>query len=181
MQGGITMKLRPRPRLPLLVTTLLALLAVVAAPGYPQAGAAANRQSNGLTPEQRRTLLGMAQDAWGFYGYDAGIDANTGLPSDNIGFHGAPPQGNYTSPTNIGVYLWSIVAAADLGLITPHQAQVLIGNNITTVERLRKWNGFLLSWYDTTNGHCVQAPNGADCETGSLDGQIVSNVDDGWY
>src|SRR4051794_18911209 len=127
-----------------------------------------------FSPSQRRTLEAIAADTWRFYGYDADIDPNTDLPRDNTGLDGAPPQGNYTSPTNIGVYLWSIVAAQDMHLINRQEAVNLISRTLTTVERLRKWNGFLLSWYDTTNAHCVQAPNGADCETGSLDGLFVS-------
>ncbi len=182
------MNIRSRPRLPFLVTALLALLAIVAAPGYSQAGAAApqpapapDRHSPGLTPEQRRVLLGMARDVWGFYGYNADIDPNTGLPRDNIGFRGAPAQGNYTSPTNIGVYLWSIVAADDMQLINHREAMQRLTLTIGTIERLRKWNGLLLSWYDTTNGHCITGPGGSDCENQPLTGQFISTVDNGWY
>jgi hypothetical protein len=145
----------------------------------PAKSNAAPQASSSLSPPQVNTLRMIARDTWNFYAAD--VDANTSLPRDNIGFNGAPPKGNYTSPTNIGVYLWSIVAASDMGLITPHQAVVLIGNNITTVERLRKWNGFLLSWYDTTNGHCLTGPGGSDCENSDLTGQLVSTVDNGWY
>src|SRR5438874_4221831 len=134
-----------------------------------------------LTREQHRLLQGIAADTWRFYGYDADIDPRTDLPRDNIGFYGAPPQGNYTSPTNIGVYLWSIVAAQDMHLINRHEALQRLSRAITTVERLRKWNGFLLSWYDTTNGHCITGPGGSDCENGSISGQLISTVDNGWY
>src|SRR5713101_8315916 len=72
-------------------------------------------QPDGLSPAQQQALYTIARQTWGFF--DADTDPNTHLPMDNIGFYGAPPQGAYTSPTNIGVYFWSVVAAQDLGLI----------------------------------------------------------------
>src|SRR3954470_1583673 len=181
MQGGFTMTFRPRHRLPIVSVAFILLLFTMAVPTLagPPEQAGNGGGSGTFTPAQRRALQQIAQDTWNFYA--ANVDTNTALPRDNIGFNGAPAQGNYTSPTNIGVYLWSIVAAADMHLINRQQAVNLISRTLTTVERLRKWNGFLLSWYDTTNAHCVQAPNGPDCETGSLDGLFVSNVDNGWY
>jgi hypothetical protein len=51
---------------------------------------------------------------WRFFA----VDPTTHLLTDNIGLGAASPRGTYTSPTNIGVYLWSVVAAMDLGLIS---------------------------------------------------------------
>lgn len=124
-------------------------------------------------------LYGVARDTWRFYGAD--VDVNTALPRDNIGFEGAPAFGNYTSPTNIGVYMWSIVAAQDMGLISRADAVTLLNKELTTIEGLRKWNGFLLSWYDTSTAHCLTGPGGADCESANIDGQLISTVDNGWY
>src|SRR5689334_105987 len=82
---------------------------------------ASRQQQLTLAPEQRRLLETIARDTWNFYGYNADVDPNTDLPRDNIGFNGAPAQGNYTSPTNIGLYLWSIVAAQDMHIINRHE------------------------------------------------------------
>ncbi|MFL5734306.1 MAG: hypothetical protein ACJ78Q_14055, partial [Chloroflexia bacterium] len=167
------------------VAMLVALAVLtVALPARTQAGSDTGVQAGSpqtFTPQQRRTLEAIAADTWRFYGYDADIDPNTDLPRDNIGLYGAPAQGNYTSPTNIGLYLWSIVAAQDMHLINRAEALDRLSSAITTVERLRKWNGFLLSWYDTTNGHCITAPGGTDCENGPISGQLISTVDNGWY
>src|SRR4051794_28818907 len=181
MQGGFTMTFRPRHRLPIVSVAFILLLFTMAVPTLagPPEQAGNGGGSGNFTPAQRRALQQIAQDTWNFYAAD--VDANTALPRDNIGFYGAPAQGNYTSPTNVGVYLWSIVAANDLHLINRHDAHALIAKTIATVERLRKWNGFLLSWYDTTNGHCITGPGGTDCETGPLTGQLISTVDNGWY
>ena len=66
-------------------------------------------------------------------------------------------------------------------LINRHEALTRFSRAITTIERLRKWNGFLLSWYDTSNGHCLTGPGGTDCETSPITGQLISTVDNGWY
>jgi hypothetical protein len=86
---------------------------------------------SGLTPftpfssSQRASLLAIARDTWKFYGAD--VDPATGLPMDNITFAGgsATPTsfGRYTSAANIGVYLWAVVAARDLGLVSEPQAR----------------------------------------------------------
>ena len=49
------------------------------------------------------------------------------------------------SAANIGVYLWAVVAAKDLGLITSEQANDLAGATLTEVAQLRRFDGFLSS------------------------------------
>ncbi len=124
----------------------------------------------------RQQLLGFAADTWKFFTAD--VDPATHLPKDNIGFNGAP-QGPYTSPTDIGVYLWSVISARDLGLIPARDEAALIGATLGEVRGLEKWNGFLLSWYDTATGAAITGPGGTPI-TG-LNGQFISTVDNGWY
>ena len=68
--------------------------------------------------------MSIAGDTWKFYRAD--IDPATSLPMDNLTFAGgsATPTGygRYTSAANIGVYLWAVVSARDLGLISEPQA-----------------------------------------------------------
>ena len=98
-------------------------LALNPAPSQARAGSAPATAPvtayGGLSQAERSVLLGMARDTWKFYGAD--VDPGTHLPLDNMTFAGgsATPTsyGRYTSAANIGVYLWSVVAARDLGLI----------------------------------------------------------------
>jgi hypothetical protein len=74
-------------------------------------------------------LQRYAQDTW--RSFDRLVDARTGLPSDN-----ASPDGTkaaYTSPTNIGAYLWSTVAARDLHLISKHEAHTRLARTLGSV------------------------------------------------
>jgi hypothetical protein len=140
----------------------------------------------GLTAPQRASLLGIARDTWKFYAAD--VDPGTHLPLDNLTFAGgsATPTayGRYTSASNIGVYLWAVAAAQDLGLISRPRARDLAEATLTEVTRLKRYDGFLFQWYDTSNGNVLSNPGQADCTgtTPAFDNcSFVSNVDNGWY
>jgi hypothetical protein len=142
---------------------------------------------SGLSQAQRASLLSIARDSWKFYGVD--VDRATNLPMDNVTFAGgaaAPTTyGRYTSAANIGVYLWAVVSARDLGLISTPQAAARIRATLTEVQHLRRYDGFLFQWYDTTNGAVLSNPGSADCPANATPDftncSFVSNVDNGWY
>jgi len=129
---------------------------------------------------QRQALMEIARDTWSFYAAD--VDPNTHLPMDNFGANGA---GRYTSASNIGVYLWAVVAANDLELISRRQARSLIEATLTEVQGLKRFDGFLYQWYDTTTGAVIRNPGDIDCSTETTPTTdncfFVSAVDNGWY
>src|SRR6478609_10022851 len=137
---------------------VLVVVVALLAPGTARAAGNPVSPYGGLSSSQRASLLAIARDTWKFYGAD--VDQATGLPMDNITFAGgsATPTGfgRYTSAANIGVYLWAVVAAKDLGLITSAQANNLVGSTLTEVAQLRRDHGFLFQWYDTTTGHVIR-------------------------
>lgn len=140
----------------------------------------------GLTQAQRGSLLGIARDTWKFYAAD--VDPATHLPMDNLTFAGGSgvptAQGRYTSAANIGVYLWAVVSASHLGLVSRPRARALITATLTEVARLKRNNGFLYQWYDTATGNVLANPGQADCtETAPAFDNcfFISNVDNGWY
>ena len=85
------------------IVLLLCLLCLLLAP-LPVGTAPA--QANPGPPTDRQLLLGYARDTW--RSMVALTDPTTGLPSDNMtGAVTGPVRAAYTSPTNIGGYLWS--------------------------------------------------------------------------
>ena len=62
-------------------------------------------------------LRHCAPDTW--YSLTALVDEGTGLPSDNM--DGAGARAPFTSPTDIGCYLWGVVAAHQLGFIAERE------------------------------------------------------------
>jgi hypothetical protein len=145
------------------------------------AGAGTLSRGSGLSAKQRSVLLGIARDTWKFFAAD--VDPATHLPLDNLGPGGI--RGAYTSAADIGVYLWSVISAHDLGLISRPQADSLITATLTTVRGLQRYDGFLYQWYDTSNGDILLNPGAGDCPAQATPTQdncyFVSAVDNGWY
>jgi Putative glucoamylase/Protein of unknown function (DUF3131) len=173
-------------RWPLMVLGVIALM-LLPTQGVGAADGIGASRGGGLADGQRANLLQIARDTWKFYGTD--VDPNTHLPLDNVSFAGGSAiptsYGRYTSAANIGVYLWAVVAANDLGLISRPQARAQLAATLTEMASLKRFAGFLYQWYDTTSGHVIRNPGDIDCTTETAptfdNCYFISNVDNGWY
>ena len=100
-----------------------------------------------LRLKQIGTLSQLARETWRFF--ETYVD-ETGnhLPPDNVQLD--PPLGPAmrTSPTNIGLYLLSCLAARELGFIRDEEMLRRMGDTMQTLLRMEKWNGHLFNWYD---------------------------------
>jgi Putative glucoamylase/Protein of unknown function (DUF3131) len=135
----------------------------------------------GLTARQRAVLHHIGAATWRFYATD--IDPATQLPMDNVG--PGTTTGAYTSAADIGVYLWAVVAARDLRLISTARADALVTATLTEVSHLRRYDGFLYQWYSTATGDTIRNPGDIDCNQEPTPVQdncyFISAVDNGWY
>jgi hypothetical protein len=159
---------------------LLTVIAAMVAAGLLLAAPAVAARPQPLSAHQRSVLQGIARDTWRFYAAD--VDPGTHLPLDNLG-PGAT-RGAYTSAANIGVYLWAVVAARDLGLISTSRAQQLAGSTLDEVAKLKRFDGFLYQWYDTGTGQVLENPGQPACTSTApaMDNcWFISAVDNGWY
>ena len=125
----------------------------------------------------RATLLEYATDTWA--SFEAMVDPATGLPADNISGDLDPAtRSGYTSPTNIGAYLWSTVVARDLGIISRREAKDRLAQTLDTVADLERHedSGMFYNWYDEATG--------TKLTTWPTDGSTVypflSSVDNAW-
>ena len=115
-----------------------------------------------LPAADRALLERVARDTW--RGIDAFTDRDNGLPVDNVRV--LPPDakapaadakpadvrvGDYTNVTNVGMHLAAIVAARELGLVTPDDGRARIVRILDTLDRLETHAGFLYNFYDTTS------------------------------
>lgn len=122
--------------------TLLALICLLATALIVPAATFAKTDRNA-------TLQRWATDTWA--SFVAMTNSETGLPSDNIGGDLNPATASaYTSPTNIAMYIWAALAARDLGLIRPREAQVRIEATLTSLETMERHepSGQYYNWYD---------------------------------
>ena len=118
-----------------------------------------------LSNDGRRRLRLLARKTWRFFDVFVTAEDNW-LPPDN---YQEDPRGivaHRTSPTNIGLYLLSVISARDLGFITVGEALARLENTFATLGRVERRAGHILNWYDTTN---LQP----------LEPQYVSTVDSG--
>jgi Putative glucoamylase len=164
-----------------LVVAVLGLAPTANAAPDPGGGRPVPTAQASLTTQQRAVLDGIAKDTWAFFQKD--VDPNTNLPLDNLG--PGSVRGTYTSAANIGVYLWAVVAAGDLHLITKPTEAFLVKSTLKEVQKLKRTYGFLYQWYDTSNGHVIRNPGDVDCSQEpqpALDNcWFLSAVDNGWY
>lgn len=104
--------------------------------------------------------------------------SDIGLPADHLcrSANGHWIAANYTSPTNIGTYIWSTIAAEDLGIITNQEANQRISQTISTLNHLERKHGFFLNWYNPATGKRINTwpVNGNPIR------HYLSSVDNGW-
>jgi hypothetical protein len=118
-----------------------------------------------------------AADTW--HSLVAMTDPKTGLPADNIS-EGltAGERSGYTSPTNIGGYLWSAIVARDLGIISRGECTKRLVRTLNTLLRMEHHepSGMYYNWYDEATGEKLTVwPT-----DGNRVDPFLSSVDNGW-
>ncbi|MGE5221292.1 MAG: DUF3131 domain-containing protein, partial [Omnitrophica WOR_2 bacterium] len=151
-----------------LISLLFTLLLVSSIISPVQAGTLPTTYSR---PE-RQLLYQFAKQTWKSF---EALTYPNGLPSDNIRADGT--RARYTSPTNIGSYIWSTLAARDLQLITTTEATERIGKTLETLTSMERGSaGMYYNWYDPQTGEklTVWPPDGSPVYP------FLSTVDNGW-
>src|SRR6476661_6230618 len=106
-------------------------------------------------------------------------DPKTGLSADNIPESlAAGDRSGYTSPTNIGGYLWSTIAARELGIISQGEATARLIRTLKTVYRMEHHtpSGMYYNWYDEATATALHSWPGS----GDKVVPFCSSVDNGW-
>ena len=101
-----------------------------------------------LTEAQRKQIRRLARRTWAFFEQFAGPNDHW-LPPDHFQ---ESPRGNvahYTTPTNIGLFLLSVLSAYDLGYFGLLELAVRLRSTFENMDRLEHYRGHLLNWYDT--------------------------------
>jgi cyclic beta-1,2-glucan synthetase len=101
-----------------------------------------------LNGEDRRQLHGLARKTWNFFETFVG-DEDHGLPPDNYQEEPKGQVAHRTSPTNIGLYLLSSMAAHDFGYLSLPALVERLEKAFDTLEKLERFHGHFYNWYDT--------------------------------
>ena len=95
-----------------------------------------------LAPRQRETVQEYARASWSFFAENVG-EETAWLPPDNVQFQPKRGRAMRTSPTNIGMYAMSVLAARDFELITTAELYGRLDAMRRSIDRLKTWHGNL--------------------------------------
>lgn len=101
-----------------------------------------------LSDGYKDKLLAYSGAMWRYFD-ELCTKENNYLPPDNVQLAPTRVQAHRTSPTDIGMMLVSFLAARDLGFITSQELYLRLSLSFKSIEKLEKYKGNLLNWYDT--------------------------------
>jgi len=131
--------------------------------------------ASALAPPARATLKRYAEGTW--RSMDR-LTQPTGLPADRIHRKGSgwDVAVMETSPTNIASYIWCVLAAERLEIITREEARDRLATTIATLERMDRPHGFFVNDIDPRDGsHLKASPVDASPRR-----PLLSCVDNAW-
>lgn len=106
------------------------------------------RQVPELEDAEKILLQQISRRIWNFFETFVGPDDNW-LPPDNVQEDPEHIIAHRTSPTNMGLYVLSVISAKDLGHLSLRSCIERLNLFLETVKRMEKFQGHLLNWYDT--------------------------------
>ena len=126
-----------------------------------------------LTGDDAQALRRTARRTWRFFETFV-TAADNMLPPDNFQEDPAPAVAHRTSPTNIGLYLLSVVCARDFGWIGTDQAIDRLEATLGTMSRMQSLRGHLFNWYDTRDLRPLEPRYVSTVDSGNLAGHLIA-------
>ncbi|HEY2785869.1 MAG TPA: glycosyltransferase family 2 protein, partial [Fimbriiglobus sp.] len=102
-----------------------------------------------LKAAEHSELEQIARKTWHFFATFVGPEDH-GLPPDNFQEDPLGVVAHRTSPTNIGLYLISTLAAHEFGFVAADEMTTRLDRALDAMEKLKRYHGHFLNWYDTT-------------------------------
>lgn len=100
-----------------------------------------------LSQEDRRFMRSIARRTWRYF-VDFVNEKTSWLPPDNYQVSHQHQLAMRTSPTNIGLYMTSVLSAHDFGYLTADEVAMTLTRTMDAVTRLERYEGHLFNWYD---------------------------------
>jgi cyclic beta-1,2-glucan synthetase len=119
------------------------------------------------------SLRRTARRTWRFFETFVTADDHM-LPPDNFQETPKPVLARRTSPTNMGLYLLSAVAARDFGWTGTRRTIERLEDTLATMGRLERYNGHLFNWYATDDLHVLEPAYVSSVDSGNLAGHLIT-------
>ena len=126
-----------------------------------------------LTAADATELRLVARRTWLYFETFVGTEDNA-LPPDNFQWDPVPAVAHRTSPTNIGLYLLSCVAARDFGWTGLLETADRLQATLTTMQALPRHRGHFFNWYDTTTLTVLPPHYVSSVDSGNLAGHLIA-------
>ena len=134
------------------------------------------RSTSGAQPlsvTDAHALRLIARRTWRFFTTFVGPDHHA-LPPDNFQETPSAVLAHRTSPTNIGLYLLSTVAARDFGWIGTLDAVERLEATFDTLNTLEQFRGHFYNWYDTKSCRPLDPRYVSSVDSGNLAGHLIA-------
>ena len=133
---------------------------------------AAMAGANPLSAADAQALRLIARRTWRFFEKFVTAEDHM-LPPDNFQEDPQPVLAHRTSPTNLGLYLLSVIAAHDFGWIGTHEAVERMEATLATMNRLERFRGHFYNWYDTRDLRPLDPKYISSVDSGNLAGHLI--------
>ena len=126
-----------------------------------------------LSPVDTAALRLASRRTWRFFETFV-TPVDNFLPPDNFQEDPKPIVAHRTSPTNMGLYLLSTLAARDFGWIGIQAATERLENTFRTLNRLEQFRGHFYNWYDTRDLHPLDPKYVSSVDSGNIAGHLLA-------
>ena len=126
-----------------------------------------------ISEAESLALRQIARRTWRFFETFVTADDNM-LPPDNFQEDPTSEVAHRTSPTNIGLYLLSVVSAQDFGWISATQAIERLEATLATMARMSRFRGHFYNWYDTRDLKALEPKYVSSVDSGNLAGHLIA-------
>ncbi len=125
-----------------------------------------------LTNDEIGLLRQVARRTWGFFERFVGPDDHW-LPPDNFQETPEAMIAHRTSPTNIGLFLTSVLAAYDLGYLGHLGLTTRLNMTLESMTHMERYRGHLFNWYDTLTREALPPHYVSTVDSGNLAASLI--------
>ena len=126
-----------------------------------------------LSSDDARALRLTARRTWRFFETFVGPEDHV-LPPDNFQEEPEPIVAHRTSPTNIGLYLLSTIAAHDFAWIGTLALAERLEATFGTLNNLERFRGHFYNWYATRDLRPLEPKYVSTVDSGNLAGHLLA-------
>ncbi len=126
-----------------------------------------------ISAADARSLRLIARRTWRFFETFVTAEDHM-LPPDNFQEVPKPVLAHRTSPTNLGLYLLSVVAAREFGWLATLDAVDRLEATLGTMDGLERFRGHFYNWYETRELRPLDPKYISSVDSGNLAGHLIA-------